>query len=63
MGVGHKLLLQLFIIGSCLFYGKIGKKISIEISCNLRSLLSLSARFSYTSRQSLVNPRIKLVYF
>ena len=46
MDVGHKLLLQLFLIGSCLFCSKIGKKICIEILCNLRLLLRLSAKFS-----------------
>ena len=38
MGLDHKLFLQLFVIGFCLFCSRIGKKISIEISCNIRLL-------------------------
>ena len=63
MGVGHKLLPQLFLIGFCLFYRKNWKKIGIKISCNLRLLLRLSAGFSYTSRQSSANPHLHLVDF
>ena len=61
MGVDHELLLQLFLIGFCFFFLENWKKISIEISFDLRLLLRLSAQFSYTSRQSSANPPLLLV--
>ena len=57
LGVDNKLRLQLFLSSFWLFCNKIGKKISRKISFNLRLLLGLSARFSYTSRQSSANSR------
>ena len=50
MGIEHKLLLQLFLIGFCSFCSKIEKKLSIEISFNLNLLSRLSARYSYPCR-------------
>ena len=38
-------------------------KISIEISFDPRLLLRLSARLSYTSRQSWASPSLQLLYF
>ena len=63
MGVDHELLLQLFLIGFCFlfFFLENWKKISIEISFNLRLLLRLLAQFSYTYRQSSANPPLLLV--
>ena len=58
MDVDYKLLLQLFLIGFCLFCSNIGKKISIEISFDLKLLLRWSAQFSFTSRKSSANPRL-----
>ena len=38
------------------------KKISIEISFNIRLFLRYSAQFSYTSRRSSANPHLQLIY-
>ena len=59
MGVDHKLFLQLFLIGFCLFCSKTGKKKIIEFSFNLSFLLSKSSLTAGMFLRVLSNPFFK----